>query len=169
MSCEIIWVALSGNGEVGSTSKWNNVMCARPRQQGSVGLLIYPDLRGFLAVTIQQPSLKYTCCSGFDPNTLRCCLHLSPSWMAECWLCAHVNLCVANWNLPQPFIYITFHLVNFKFVCMCLSLWCFFVHILLCVCKYFQLLHEHTCVFCKALNTSTSSGTFPTLFSLRTC
>lgn len=53
-----LWaVKLSGSHAVeklkcGSTSKWNSGMCGTLRQQGSVGLRICYDLRGFL--TVQQ-------------------------------------------------------------------------------------------------------------------
>lgn len=87
MSCEIIWMAHSGKHRSGSTSKWNSGMCGRLHQQGSVGLHICSDLRGFLTVTAQQYTCTHmhthTCWSSFVPNTLWCCLHLPPWWMVE--------------------------------------------------------------------------------------
>ena len=63
-------------------SKWNTVMCGRRRQQWCVGLHICPDLRRFLAVTVQQHRLT----QAHIPGAAFCQTHLSQWWIVEGWL-----------------------------------------------------------------------------------
>lgn len=78
MSCEIVWNSHSGNAGAGAGPNETVGMCGRLCQQGSVGLRICADLRGFFTVQQQRTHThKLTHRSSSVANTVWCYLHLS--------------------------------------------------------------------------------------------